>query len=72
MDIALRVLRELLSAADVIGEDEAARQHAAEIYVQETEELCTVLARHLRDEEDLIIPLLLERQRTHPGGYFSG
>jgi hypothetical protein len=31
-----------------------------------------VLARHLRDEEDLIIPLLLERQRTHPGGYFSG
>jgi hemerythrin HHE cation binding domain-containing protein len=69
---SLAALRELLSAADAIAASEVARGHAAERYVRQIEDLCRVLVRHLRDEEDLIIPLLLDRGPTDWEGYFSG
>ena len=39
----------------------AAARHAADRYVRESDTLYRRLVRHLSDEEDLIIPLLLER-----------
>lgn len=72
VDASLAALRELLSATDAAGDGEVVRRHAAERYVRETDDMCRALARHLRDEEDLIIPLLLERERARPENYFSG
>lgn len=41
--------------------DEDARRRAADAYATENERLIAMLTRHLGDEEDLIIPLILER-----------
>ena len=38
-----------------------AQRFAADAYAGENERLVAMLARHLEDEEDLIIPLILER-----------
>jgi hemerythrin-like domain-containing protein len=49
--------------------DDDARRRAADAYAGENERLVTMLARHLDDEEDLIIPLILERGDRELGGY---
>ncbi|MFN4271513.1 MAG: hemerythrin domain-containing protein [Aliihoeflea sp.] len=49
--------------------DDNARRRAADAYAGENERLVTMLARHLDDEEDLIIPLILERGDRELGGY---
>jgi hypothetical protein len=59
VDEALAALSDLLAAA---ASDAAATPRVAERYAARTGELCRELARHLDDEEDLIIPLLLERR----------
>jgi len=58
---ALAALGELVAAAD--GHDGAppAAEHAARRYVAAGDRLCRRLASHLSDEEDLIIPLLIQR-----------
>jgi iron-sulfur cluster repair protein YtfE (RIC family) len=43
------------------AQDSAARQHMGELYAAASERLRRQLVRHLDDEEDLIIPLMLER-----------
>jgi hemerythrin-like domain-containing protein len=48
--------------------DEDTRRHAADAYAGENERLVAMLARHLDDEEDLIIPLILERGDRELGG----
>jgi len=58
---ALAALGELVAAADASGGSAAAARHAVERYVSESDQLYRRLVRHLSDEEDLIIPLLLER-----------
>jgi hemerythrin-like domain-containing protein len=49
--------------------DRDAQLYAAEGYANENERLVTMLARHLDDEEDLIIPLILDRGDAGVGGY---
>jgi hypothetical protein len=58
IDEALAALSELLATVE---NNAAATPWAADRYASRTGELCRTLARHLDDEEDLIIPLLLER-----------
>ncbi len=58
VDEALAALSALFAAVE---NDAAATPWAADRYALETGELCRALARHLHDEEELIIPLLLER-----------
>jgi hypothetical protein len=58
---ALTALRELSAAAATSSHSDALL--AAERYAVTTGRLCRRLCRHLSDEEDLVIPLLLE-----PGG----
>ena len=58
-DEALGALGELLAAA---ANDAAGAPHVTDRYVSRSDDLCRALARHLDDEEDLIIPLLLERR----------
>ena len=58
VDEALAALSALLAAVE---NDAAATPWATDRYALGTGELCRALARHLHDEEDLIIPLLLER-----------
>jgi hypothetical protein len=59
---ALAALAALVAAADAQGAASAsAARHVAERYVSESDRLYRRLVRHLSDEEDLIIPLLLER-----------
>jgi len=58
---ALGALSELVAAADASAPGAAAAQHAADRYLRESDMLYRRLIRHLGDEEDLIIPLLLER-----------
>jgi hemerythrin-like domain-containing protein len=48
--------------------DEDARRFAADTYANENERLVAMLARHLDDEEDLIIPLILDRGDRELGG----
>ncbi|WP_246734526.1 hemerythrin domain-containing protein [Chelativorans sp. ZYF759] len=50
------------------GDDDAQR-FAADAYANENERLVAMLARHLDDEEDLIIPLILEKGDRELGGY---
>jgi hypothetical protein len=59
VDEALAALSELLTAA---ANDTAGTPQVADRYAARADELCRTLARHLDDEEDLIIPLLLERR----------
>jgi hypothetical protein len=58
---ALAALGDLVSAAGAPAAEASAARHAAERYVRESGRLCRRLVRHLSDEEDLVIPLLLER-----------
>lgn len=44
-----------------LGEDEDRRRFAADAYAAQNERLVAMLARHLDDEEDLIVPLILDR-----------
>lgn len=44
-----------------LGEDEDRRRFAADAYAGQNERLVAMLARHLDDEEDLIVPLILDR-----------
>lgn len=44
-----------------LQKDEDAQRFAADAYAGENERLVAMLARHLDDEEDLIIPLILDR-----------
>lgn len=56
IDAALAALRELLVAAEL-----PSAQHAAERFIQANAQLGRRVKRHLVDEEDLVVPLLLER-----------
>jgi hypothetical protein len=58
VDAALAARSELLAA---IENDTAATPWATDRYASRTGDLCRALVRHLNDEEELIIPLLLER-----------
>ena len=44
-----------------LQEDADRQRYAADAYAGENERLVAMLARHLEDEEDLIIPLILDR-----------
>jgi len=59
VDDALAALSELLAAA---ASDAKGTPQVTDRYAARTDELCRALTRHLDDEEDLIIPLLLERR----------
>lgn len=48
--------------------DEDARRFAADAYAVENDRLIAMLKRHLEDEEDLIIPLILDRGDGAFGG----
>jgi iron-sulfur cluster repair protein YtfE (RIC family) len=61
---AERALQDLLSVVRADAADAAAQRHAAERYRAASEALCSGLHRHLVDEEDIVIPLLLERSRN--------
>jgi hypothetical protein len=58
---ALAALDELNAAAHAAATGTAATGHAADRYVSESDRFFRRLLRHFGDEEDLIIPLLLER-----------
>ncbi|CAG1004373.1 MAG: hemerythrin domain-containing protein [Rhizobiaceae bacterium] len=44
-----------------LGEDEDRQRFAADAYAGQNERLVAMLARHLHDEEDLVVPLILDR-----------
>lgn len=52
-----------------LEESEDRQRFAADAYAAENERLMTMLARHLDDEEDLIIPLILDRGDRELGVY---
>lgn len=56
---AVAALADLLAA---VANDAAGTPAVTDCYVARADELCRALACHLDDEEDLIIPLLLERR----------
>jgi hypothetical protein len=58
VDDTVAALAELLSAVA----NDAAGARITDDYAAKTDELCRALERHLDDEEDLIIPLLLEKR----------
>lgn len=60
---AIGTLSEFLATAHAGRDSSAAQRQAAERYVAASELLYRRLCRHLSDEEDLIIPLLLDRGR---------
>lgn len=49
--------------------DNDAQRFAADAYASENSRLVAMLSRHLDDEEDLIIPLILEKGDRELGGY---
>ena len=59
VDEGVAALAELLAA---VSSDATEMPGIAEHYASRADELCRALACHLDDEEDLIIPLLLERR----------
>jgi hypothetical protein len=63
VDAALVALTELRTTAERTAgaASAAALKLAAQRYGEITQRLCTRLVRHLGDEEDLVVPLLLER-----------
>jgi hypothetical protein len=58
---ALAALKELVAAAQAAPNGSAVARLAADRYSSESDRLCRRLVRHLSDEEDLVIPLLLDR-----------
>lgn len=52
-----------------LSESEDRQRFAADAYAAENERLVAMLTRHLDDEEDLIIPLILDRGDQALGGY---
>ena len=58
----------LLLAASTEGADPSAARHAAERFVATGAELTAGLGRHLADEEDLVIPLLLDLEKRDDFG----
>ena len=61
--VALAALNDLIVAAEPrASPDAAAPRLAAERYVSASARILDRLARHLDDEEDLVVPLLLERR----------
>lgn len=64
VDDTKRALAELDAAvARADGADSAAPAIAAERYVAAARRMCARLRAHLKDEEDLVVPLLIERDR---------
>jgi hypothetical protein len=61
IDDALGTLAEFLAAVES-GDAAGKPLWAAGRYVARTGDLCRALTRHLHDEEELIIPLLIERR----------
>jgi hemerythrin-like domain-containing protein len=62
VDAALTALGELRTTAERTAAPAAATPRlAAERYVDAAAELCRELERHLDDEENLVVPLLIER-----------
>ncbi|HUO66945.1 MAG TPA: hemerythrin domain-containing protein [Gammaproteobacteria bacterium] len=59
VDETVAALAELLAA---VANDSAGMPRVTDHYAARAGELCRALERHLDDEEDLIIPLLLERR----------
>jgi hypothetical protein len=59
VEVALAALAELLAAAEVAAEPATLRL-AAGRYVDAAAALCRALLRHLEDEENLVVPLLIE------------
>lgn len=57
----LAALDSLVAAVHSGAEHSSAQRAAAERYIDSSERLCGQLLRHLEDEEELIIPLLIER-----------
>ncbi len=49
--------------------DKDAQRYAADAYADQNSRLVAMLARHLDDEEDLIIPLILEKGDRELSGY---
>jgi len=52
-----------------LAENEDRQRFAADAYATENERLVAMLSRHLDDEEDLIIPLILDRGDRELDGY---
>lgn len=52
-----------------LQEDEDRQRWAADAYAAQNDRLVAMLTRHLADEEDLIIPLILDRGDAALGGY---
>ena len=52
-----------------LGESQDRQRFAADAYADANHDLVAMLARHLDDEEDLIIPLILDRGDQALGGY---
>lgn len=50
-----------------LGEGRDAARFAADSYAKDTEDLVAMLLRHLEDEEDLIIPVILDRGEDQLG-----
>ena len=65
VEAALAALGELRVTAELAAEPAAAatQQLAAQRYVDAAAALCRELEQHLNDEENLVVPLLLERAR---------
>jgi hypothetical protein len=59
VEAALAALGELRGAAELTTET-VTQQLAAQRYIDAAAELCVALLRHLDDEENLVVPLLLE------------
>jgi hypothetical protein len=60
IEAAVAALADLLAAADSSPSGEPPVRHSADRYLRLCEQLARRLVRHLSDEEDLIVPLLLE------------
>jgi len=50
-----------------LGEGRDAARYAADSYAKDTEDLVAMLLRHLEDEEDLIVPVILDRGEAKLG-----
>lgn len=66
IDTALVALEELWAAVHSRSAEGNAERHAAELYAAASERLCRHLLEHLAAEEDIVIPLLIERS-AEPG-----